>query len=121
MRKYLIAVGIVLALSPSLFAGEANIGPVTIEHLTLIAVATGGHIAGNMEVKIQGGFAIPKGLTCTDANYITTRKTSDPDRAMLSMLLKVQKTAQAIQLRITDNPALTAYPGRCSMEWVDLQ
>jgi hypothetical protein len=121
MRKYLVVFSIMLALSPRLFGGEANIGPVSIEHLTLIAVATGGHIAGNMEVKITGGFTIPKGLTCTDTNYLTTLKATDPDRAMLGMLLKVQKTTQPIQLRITDNPTLMAYPNRRSIEWVDLQ
>ena len=121
MRKSFFAFVIMLALSPKLFAAETNIGPVSIEHLTLIAVATGGHIAGNMEVKIKGGFTIPKGFTCTDTNYLTTLKTTDPDRAMLNMLLKVQTTSQPIQLRITDKPALTAYPFRCSIEWVDLQ
>jgi hypothetical protein len=121
MRRYLVVFTFILAMSSKLFGAETNIGPVSIEHLTLIAVATGGHIAGNMEVKITGGFVIPKGFTCTDTNYLTTLKTTDPDRAMLGMLLKVQKTSQPIQLRITDKPALTAYPGRCSIEWVDLQ
>lgn len=120
MRKVFSLLIVVLALPATLLAGEGNIGPVAIEHLTIIAVPAGGHIAGNMEVKIKGGFALPTGVSC-DTNYITTKKTTDPDRAMFNMLLKVQTTSQPIQLRITDNPAYTAYPGRCSLQWVDLQ
>lgn len=116
----LITLVLVSCFSHDAFAGEGDIGPVQIERLGIIATATGGHMAGNMEIRIKNGFTLPSGVSC-DTNYITTRKTTDPDRAMLSMLLKVQTTAQPIRLRITDNPAYTAYPGRCSLEIVDLQ
>ena len=120
MAKSLLFTILVLAFSPNVFAGEGDIAPVTIEHLGIIAVPTGAHQAGDMEIKIKNGFTLPPGVTC-DQNYITTRKSVDPDRAMLSMLLKVQTTSQYVRLRITDNPHLTAYPGRCSLVLVDLQ
>ena len=74
----------VLAFSQSVLAGEGDIGPVVIEHLGIIATATSGHIAGNMEIKIKNGFTLPPGVMC-DKTYITTKKTTDPDRAMLNM------------------------------------
>jgi hypothetical protein len=109
-----------MMLSQNAYAGEGDIGPITIERLGIIATATGGHIAGNMEVKIKNGFALPSGVKCA-TDYITTKKVTDPDRAMFYMLLKAQTTPQPIRLRITDDPALRAYPGRCSIEIVDLQ
>ena len=74
-----------------------------------------------MEVRIKNGFTPPPGVNCPDHNYITTRKSTDPDRAMFFMLLKAQTTPQPIRLRITDDPALQAYSGRCSIVIVDLQ
>jgi len=46
-------------------AGTADIGPVYIERVTVVALASGGHQAGNMELKIQGGFAVPPGVART--------------------------------------------------------
>jgi hypothetical protein len=109
-----------MMLSQNAFAGEGDIGPLAIERVGIIATATGSHIAGNMEVKIENGFVVPAGMTC-DNNYITTKKTTDPDRAMFYMLLKAQTVRKPVFLRITDNPTLTAYPGRCSIEIVDLR
>lgn len=39
---------------------------------------------------------------------------------MLTLLLHADVSAQLVRLRITDNPAYTAYPGRYSMAIVDL-
>jgi hypothetical protein len=75
-----------LAFSHNAIAGEGDITPVKIERLAIVATATGGHLAGNMEIKILGGFKLPIGVFC-DTTYITTRKTTDPDRAMFNMLL----------------------------------
>src|ERR1043166_9684894 len=100
MYKLLTATVTALALSHSAIAAEADIAPVQIEHLAIIAIATGNHLAGNMEIKIRGGFALPRDVNC-DTNYVTTRKTEDPDRAMFYMLLKAQLTTQPIRLRIT--------------------
>jgi hypothetical protein len=120
MRKSLLLAIASLVFSQSALAGEGDIGPVKIEHLGIIATATGGHAPGNMEIKIQNGFTLPPGVNC-DKNYITTRKQDDPDRVMFYMLLKVQTTTQPVRLRITDNPIYTAFAGRCSLEIVDLQ
>jgi hypothetical protein len=116
-----IAVALIgIVLSQNAFAGEGDIGPVTIEHLGIVATTTGGHIPGNMEVKIKNGFTLPSGVSC-DTKYITTKKVTDPDRAMFYMLLKAQTTPQPIRLRITDDPGLRAFQGRCSIVIVDLQ
>jgi hypothetical protein len=119
--KMLIPTVMALAFSHNAFAGEGDISPVKIERFAIIATATGGHLAGNMEIKILGGFKLPVGVFC-DTNYITTKKTTDPDRAMFNMLLTAQTTTPApkVRLRITDDPALTAFPGRWSLELVDL-
>jgi hypothetical protein len=83
-------------------------------------------MAGNMEIGILHNFVIPQGFTCTDSHYLTTRKTTDPDRAMFNLLLKAKETQpfpaepEMIYLRITDNPSLTAYQGRCSLEIVNV-
>jgi hypothetical protein len=109
-----------MLLSQNAFAGEADIGPLVIERVGIIATATGQHIAGNMEVKIENSFVVPSGLSC-DNNFITTKKTTDPDRAMFYMLLKAQTVRKPVFLRITDDATLRAYPGRCSIELVDLR
>jgi hypothetical protein len=100
-------------------AAEGDIGPVLIERIAIIATPTGGHIAGNMEVKIKNGFALPAGVTC-DTNFITTRKTTDPDRSMFSELLQAKLTSRPVRLRITNSTQFRAFPGRCSIEIVDL-
>ena len=120
MKKLLMYAIIVLTSSQTILAGEGDIGPVVIERLAIIATATGGHIAGNMEIKIKNGFTLPAGVSC-DKNFITTKKTTDPDRAMFDLLLKAKGTPQLVFLRITDNPALKAFAGRCSLEIVDLR
>jgi len=120
MWKVWLTTVMALAFSHNAIAGEGDITPVKIERLAIVATATGGHLAGNMEIKILGGFKLPIGVFC-DTTYITTRKTTDPDRAMFNMLLAAQTATSPpkIRLRISDAPALTAYPGRCSLEIVD--
>ena len=60
-------------------AAEGDIGPVLLDSVGVLEVAGGGHLAGNMEIKIRGGFTVPSGLTC-DNNYITTLKSTDSSR-----------------------------------------
>jgi hypothetical protein len=121
MLRLWIPTVMALAFSHNALAGEGDITPVKIERLAIIATATGGHLAGNMEIKILGGFKLPVGVFC-DTNYITTKKTTDPDRAMFNMLLTAQTTTPSlkVRLRITDDAALTAFPGRCSIQVVDV-
>ena len=85
MKKLLIAVITVIAVSQNLFAGVGIIDGVQIERIGIIGVAYGGHLAGNMEITVKDGFTLPPGVSC-DTNYLTTRKTVDPDRAMFSLL-----------------------------------
>jgi hypothetical protein len=121
MRKLLILTIIAFASSRNVFGSEADI-TVRINSLAIIATHTpaNGHLAdGNMEVKITKGFVIPAILTCTDNVYITTLKTTDPDRAMLSLLLK-SGVPSLVRLRITDEAPYTAYPGRCSIRLVEI-
>jgi hypothetical protein len=107
--KQLLPTILVLVLSQTALAGEGDIGPVVIERVTIIGVATGGHIAGNMEVKIENAFTLPPGVSCT-TSFITTRKTADPDRAMLSLLLRAQAERRVVTLRVTDNPTCICLP-----------
>lgn len=107
------------ALAGQVSAGHADIYPVFIEHLSVIAIPSGGHLAGNFEVKIKGGFSLSNGVIC-DPNYITTLKSVDIDKRLFSLLTVAHSTKQAVQLRITDDPNFTAFAGRCSLVWVNL-
>ena len=118
MKKLLIFTITVLALSQNAFAGNGYIH-VQLERLADLGVAFGGHLAGNMEIKIKNGFTLPSGVKC-DTNYITTKKEVDPDRAMLSLLRDAMTSQRTIELIITDDQAYTAYPGRCSLIAVNL-
>ncbi|MEI6746484.1 MAG: hypothetical protein WCL34_11020 [Methylococcaceae bacterium] len=89
---------------------------VKIESISVMGVNAFGHKAGNMELKIKGGFS-PSGVNCSH-DYLTTLKTSDPDRAMLSLLRDAYNSNRTVGLRITDDTKYTAYSGRCSVSYV---
>lgn len=116
--RAMLATGLVLiaATSPAL-ATEADIGPVYLDSVGVLAVAGGGHQAGNMEIKIRGGFTLPTGMTCNTL-YITTLKTTDSDRRMFALLTAAHLSNKTVRLHITDDPSLTAFAGRCSLMWV---
>ena len=114
MKKLLIAVITVIAVSQNLFAGVGIISGVRLETIGIIGVAYGGHLAGNMEIKVKDGFTLPTGVNC-DTNYITTRKAVDPDRAMFNLLRDAYNARRPVTLYITDNSSLTAFGGRCSI------
>lgn len=101
----------------SVHAAEGDIGPVHLDSVGVLQLASGGHRAGNMEIKIRGGFMRPPGLGC-DSMHITTLKSTDPDRRMLTLLTAAHLTGKTVRLRITDDPALNAFDGRCSLMWV---
>lgn len=119
MKRLLVVCLFVVGIAPVALAGDATIGPVFIENLSIVAIAAGGHLAGNMEVRIENGFVLPAGVTC-DKSHITTKKANDPDRAMLSLLLQAHNSRRSVTLRITDNATHAAYSGRCSLVWVTL-
>jgi len=93
-------------------AGETYV-KVKIETISVIGVNAFGHKAGNMELKIKDGF-LPSGVNCSH-DYLTTLKTADTDRAMLSLLRDAYNSNKEVSLGITDNPKYTAYSGRCSV------
>lgn len=100
-------------------AAQGDIGPVYIENVSVIALAAGGHLPGNMEVKIKGGFTVPSGVSC-DGTYITTLKSVDVDKRLFALLSIAQTTKQPVNIRITDDAAYTAFGGRCSLILVSL-
>lgn len=116
----LAAVGLQFGLCMPGVAGEGNIYSVYIQDVGVVALPSGGHLAGNLEVRIKGGFTVPSGVSC-DSNWITTLKSVDADKRLFTLLSLAQTTKQPVQLRITDDPAYTAWPGRCSLVWVSLQ
>jgi hypothetical protein len=97
-------------------ATEGDIGPVYLEKVIIVALASGGHTAGNLEIQIKNNFTVPQGLNCNNT-YITTLKSTDTDKRLYSLLLLAQSTKQPVHLRITDDPAYTAFYGRCSLVW----
>lgn len=78
------------------------------------------HQAGNFEIQVAGGFTVPSGMTC-DPNYITTLRSVDADKRMFSLLSMAMLVQKPVILYITDNPAVTAFSGRCSLFAVTVQ
>lgn len=113
-------------LSTTMFSSSASaanyypIGPVVIADVSAIQVPFGGHVAGTLEVRILNGYTIPSGATCTDRFYLATLKNVDADKRMLALLTTAQVTKQPVNLVMTDDPAATAFAGRCSLAAVTL-
>lgn len=106
-------------ISLQAFAAQGDIGPVNIERVAVVAVPAVGHQLGNLELKIQGGFTVPSGLSC-DGMYITTLRTTDVDLRLFALASLAQTKKQPVYLRITDDPAYTAFSGRCSLVLINL-
>jgi hypothetical protein len=123
MQKFFTAMFIASVAGTSALAGEADltIPATTLNSITIIATATGGHIPGNMEVHLVPALALPRTVSC-DPSYITTRQTVDPNRTMTGWLrdAMLSPTVYKVNVRITDNPAYSAFPGRCSLEFVTI-
>ena len=121
MKKFFAAK--LLAVLPLTFALNVFANEVTAVNVKLITVSvigatsTGGHPPGNMEIHVPAG-SIPGGVNCpgNQANeYITWKISADPDRAMFRVLSDAIVGNKSVNLRISDNPALTAWSGRCSL------
>ena len=107
---------------PSAVAGTFLIEQAIIDDISIIQVPlVGSHAAGNMEIKIKGGFVLTGNAACIDRNYITTLKSVDADKRMFALLMAAQTTKQHVTLFITDDPTYTAFAGRCSLVAVTLQ
>jgi len=59
-------------------ATETDVGPVYVDKVSVIAIASGGHTAGNFEIQIKGGFTVSAGMSF-DSDYITTLMSVDAD------------------------------------------
>jgi len=116
---YLSWILLSIFLSGHALAAQGDVNLVYVESVGVIPIAYGGHLTGNMEIKIKGGFAVPAGLSC-DSNYITTLKTVDADRRLFALLSIAQATKQPVHLRVSDDAAYSAFPGRCSLLGVTL-
>jgi len=98
-------------------AGDASVGPVLIRSLAVVGAPFGGHQAGNLEITLATN--LPAQFACSDKTYITTPLASDPDRAMLAMLLDAKLKGRTVKLQITDDMSRRAFPNRCSVVAVE--
>jgi len=115
----MVAASTLMLVQVTAMAAEGDIGPVFLDSVGVLEVAGGGYMAGDMEIKIRGGFTPPTGVTC-DGQYITTLKSTDASQRMFLLLTIAHVKGKAVRLRITDDPALRAFNGRCSLMWVGL-
>ncbi len=110
----LIAVMGFAAAWTSVASANSEYVTVKIETIAIVAIGSvGGHKAGNMELKIKGGFS-PAAVNCSH-DYLTTLKTVDPDRVMLSLLRDAHNLDREVTLAISDDSKYTAFSGRCSV------
>lgn len=114
MNKHFALAACAAILSTSASAADWTLTDIKLDSIAVIAAPVGAHKAGNVEIAVTYGFALPTGFRCTDNYRLTTLKTTDPDRALLGILEDIKIWGKG-SLTFTDDPALTAYPGRCSV------
>lgn len=83
-----------------------------LSSVAVLPIATAGHLAGNVELTTT--VAMPHSLSC-EKFHVTTKRSLDPNRDMFLILKGALEKRKPVQLRITNDPAKTAYPGRCSL------
>lgn len=106
-----IAIGLLAAtLAAPAFANEAEVTGAYVRSIAVVGSAFGGHLAGNTEITISA--IVPAQLNC-DKTYITTPRTSDPDRATLNLLKEAKARNLPVNLHLSD--AVQGYTGRCSI------
>ncbi len=98
-------------------AGTAQVSA-SLDSVAIIGPTAFGHQAGNMEIKVTNGFSSPQ-LSC-DSNYITTRNNVPNFKEIYAMLLAAQLANRPVVLGVTDDPALNAFGGRCSIVSVSI-
>jgi hypothetical protein len=114
-KKSLVTIISLLAFNAS--AGTVQIGAL-LDSVAIIGPTAFGHQAGNMEIKVTNGFSSPS-LSC-DSNYITTKNSVPNFKEIYAMLLAAQLANRPVMLGVTDDPALTAFGGRCSIVSVSI-
>jgi hypothetical protein len=112
LRSLLLSAASSMALSAS--ATEAYLSGIYLQSIGVVQANAVGHQAGNFEIQIAGGFTVPAGMSC-DPNYITTLRSVDADKRLFSLLSMAVLAQKPVTLHITDNPAVTAFNGRCSL------
>jgi hypothetical protein len=110
---------LVFFLPTTTLAGTIELSPVYIDWVAVVGPSVYGHAAGNMEIKITGGTGSPAAVNCS-SEYITTKATTPNFNQMFSILLAAQAAQKPLRIGITDDPALTAFGGRCSLVTVAL-
>lgn len=89
-------------------------GPIYLDSVGTIGPSAFGHQAGNMEIKIKNGLPSDFAIAC-DRNYVTTKNTIPNFNQIFTILLAAQTAGKPVILGLTDDPALTAFGGRCSI------
>ncbi len=116
MKKLLILASLTLAFTQSAFAGVGGTGLVQIQGIAIIKTAAFGHKTGNvMEIRVANGFTPPSGVFCSEKKFIDTMQSVDSDRALFNLLRDAKQQRRNVLLYITDDPAKTVVPGRCSL------
>lgn len=110
---------ILMLMSNYTVAGTMQVGPKKLDSISIIGNTAFGHQAGNLEIKVTDGLGNPAGVSC-DQNYVTTKNTSPNFNQMVSVLLAAQLAGKSVTIGITDDAALTAFGGRCSLVSVSL-
>lgn len=119
-RALAVAGALAVALpGGSSWAGAGDTGPVHLESVVVVEVPDSGHLAGTLAIAVRGGFTMPNGVNCSP-RFISTLKTVDRDQRMFMLLTAALSKGKTVRLRITDDPALCAFVGECSLMWVGL-
>ena len=117
-----VVLGLLAVIVPAqtAHASDVQLVSVDIDSLAVIQQAIGGHQAGDMEVRLTAGYDPQRlGLNCYDPFYLTTLRTDDSDKRMFELLTAARVSGRPVTMWITDDPAHTAYFGRCSVEVVE--
>ena len=108
-----VCAGLISAANSAL-AAVGWTAPSHIQSVFYIAQNALGHSAGDFELQLTSPMTLPTGVSC-DTLYITTAAANDLDKKMFAMAMAAQATRSPVTLAITDDPALTAVSGRCSL------
>jgi hypothetical protein len=120
MKKFRLCLSLLVASSP-LFAADATfVATGKIASLAYIGAAHAGHLAGNFEIRVTA--SLPETLQCSDRTYVTTRASSDPEGIVFARIAEsidaLPNALPQISFTLTDDPAYTAFPNRCSIKSV---
>lgn len=117
---------VIVGLLAIIFSGQSaqatdvHLMSVNIDTVGVIEPAFGGHQPGDLEVKLTNAFDPQQlGLNCYDPYYLTTLRTTDSNKRMFELLVAARLGGAPVTFWISDDPAYTAYPGRCSFKVVE--